>query len=449
VIFRKNNRGARGRPITVSRALTQFALSVLAALVVVAVGGTYALRNASTDEEVRDATQLARAYGKGIVEPLLDDAILGGKRRQQVLQTIDAAVQERILVREGEVKRVKIWTRGGRIVYSDEPRLIDKQYPLDPDDKAVFVTRRADAEVSDLSREENRFEKLFGEKLLEVYFPVRTKDGTMLLFEAYLKYDAVVAGGERIREAIAPVFFAALAVLALLQIPLAWSMARQLREGHRERENLLLRAIEASDAERRRIARDLHDGVVQDLAGVSYNLTAAAGRPEALAPPEAKRALRDGASATRKSMRKLRSLLVEIYPPRLQDQGLEAALADLVTPLIASGINAQLHTSDGIPLSPEVERFLFRAAQEALRNVGAHSKARTVDVRFFTKDGRALLVVEDDGKGFAPEDAARRREGGHFGLAFLADFAADLGGTVDVWSEPGRGTRVAVEVPAQ
>src|SRR2546428_777244 len=111
-----------------------------------------------------------------------------------------------------------------------------------------------------------------------------------------------------------------LLLLFLVQVPLAWSMARGLRQGQEERERLLQRAIDASDAERRRIARDLHDGVVQSLAGVSYSLAAAAERLDG-GPDGADvgRGLRQAAADTPRSQRHLGSPIIEIAPPNLHD----------------------------------------------------------------------------------------------------------------------------------
>ena len=88
-------------------------------------------------------------------------------------------------------------------------------------------------------------------------------------------------------------------LLELVQIPAAWSLARRLRRGQRQRETLLQHAVDASDTERRRIARDLHDGVVQDLAGVSFALAAAARAPEV--PTQTQAVLDDSARAVRDS----------------------------------------------------------------------------------------------------------------------------------------------------
>ena len=136
--------------------------------------------------------------------------------------------------------------------------------------------------------------------------PIRTPSGRPLRYEAYYRSSFISARGRRIFRQFAPVMLGALSLLALTQLPLAWQLARRVGKSQDERERLLKSAIEASDVERRRIARDLHDGVVQDLAGVSYSLSAAAeGAP---APFDAE--LREAAAETRQGIRQLRT------PPR-------------------------------------------------------------------------------------------------------------------------------------
>jgi len=91
-----------------------------------------------------------------------------------------------------------------------------------------------------------------------------------VLFEAYFKYDAVVQAGQAQWRQYAPAALGALVTLELVQIPFAWSMTRRLQQQQREAERLLQHAVDASDAERRRIAADLHDGIVQQLAGSTF-----------------------------------------------------------------------------------------------------------------------------------------------------------------------------------
>jgi signal transduction histidine kinase len=419
--------------------VTQFALAGLAVLAVFGAGALLALRSLGHTEALRDARQFATLAGQGIVEPAIARGLLGGD--PEAIAAVDRIVQERVL---GErVVRVKLWSREGRVLYSDEPRLIGSRYPLDDAKLDVLRTGRTRAELSDLAGPENRFEQGQG-SLYEVYLPVRAPDGTPLLFETYQRTGAVAATGRRIWMPFAALLLASLALLWLVQVPLAWRLDRRLRRTQEAREALLVHAVEASTDERRRIAADLHDGPVQDLAGLSYSLSAAA---QTEASPAARETLERAASGTRDSMRELRSLLVEIHPPNLRASGLEAALTDLLAPLQARGIGTELTVSPDVGLDEETERLVYRAAAEALRNVQRHARATRIRVDVTTSGERVRLEVADDGDGFEPAEREQRRAEGHVGLSLLEELAERAGGRLDVRSAPGRGTTFALELP--
>jgi signal transduction histidine kinase len=301
-----------------------------------------------------------------------------------------------------------------------------------------------DAEVSNLSRPENRFERKY-HKLLEVYYGMRASNGAPVLFELYQRFSSIAASGNRLVRPFLLPMIATMILLELAQIPLALSLARKLRRGQQEREGLLHRALQASEVERRRIARDLHDGPVQDLAGVSYTLSAAS---DELEPVDAEMAstLEQTSRQTRESIRALRTLLVDIYPPRLHSEGLIAAVSDLLSGLSAAGIEVKLDADPHLRLAPKVERVLFRAIQESLRNVLEHSGAASVNVSVRELTGRIVVEVEDDGRGF---DRGSNSDDEHFGLRMLEDLARDNGGGLVIDSVVGRGTTMRLEVPAQ
>ena len=155
-------------------------------------------------------------------------------------------------------------------------------------------------------------------------------------------------------------------MLELVQIPLAWSMARRLQASQQDRERLLRHALDASDAERRRIASDLHDGVVQELTGVSLALAAQGRQRDRSAGNRCSKPRRPSAS----SIKSLRSLLVEIYPPNLQEEGLQSAIGDLLSGLDARGVSTRLDADLGRDrIDLEASASSYRVAQEALRNV--------------------------------------------------------------------------------
>jgi two-component system, NarL family, sensor kinase len=415
------------------RVVLQYALSGVAALILLAAAGVYLLRNVGRDEAIRNAKQVAELAGQSVVEPALTPGVLRGETA--ALARLDRTVRRGVL--GGRIVRVKLWDARGRIVYSDANALIGSRYALGGDEQRALASGRTEAAVSDLSRPENRFERHF-HKLLEVYLPIRGPNGERLLFETYERYSSIAASGRDLWLAFAPAILGTLALLWLVQLPLAWRGARQLREHQRQRELLLQRAIESSELERRRIARDLHDGAVQDLAGVSYSLTAGA---QEVSDPETAALLREAAGGTRRTIRELRSLLVDIYPPDLHRTGLGPALHDLVAPLAPRGIEAGLDVPESLELRPELETLFYRCAQEALRNVVRHSGASRVLISVEADDEQARLVVEDDGRGFDG-----RVEEGHLGLRLLADLSREAGGELELDSSSG-GTRISVRAP--
>jgi len=430
--------GGRDRPAASSRdfrrVVLQYALSGVAALILLGAAGVYLLQHVGRDEAIRNARENAELAGRGVVAPVLTPALLRGD--PAAIAQVDRVVRRGIL--RSRIVRVKIWDASGRIVYSDEHRLIGSRYASGAGELRDLALGQTAAEVSDLSRPENRFERPF-HKLLEVYLVIRGPHGAPLLFETYDRYSSVAASGRKLWLAFVPAILGTLALLWLVQLPLAWRGARQLREHQAQRERLLQRAIESSELERRRIARDLHDGAVQELAGVSYNLTAAA---QEVHNAEAASLLGEAGEATRRTIRELRSLLVDIYPPDLHRTGLGPALRDLVAPLGPRGIEASVDVPDHLVLRAELETLLYRCAQEALRNVVKHSGASHVHVRVETNDDRARLVVTDDGRGF---DGAA--DEGHLGLRVLSDLAHEAGGDLKLDSLPQAGTRVCIEAP--
>jgi signal transduction histidine kinase len=356
---------------------------------------------------------------------------------------LDRAVRTRVL--DKDIVRVRVWRRDGRILYSDRREQVGSRYKLGPDEFKILRDGGVDAEVSNLSAPENRLERRFN-KLLEVYLRVKTPSGEPILFETYQRYDSVSASGRHLLRSFAPALIGALIAFELIQLPLALALARRVRRGHQERAALLQRALDASDMERRRIAADLHDGTVQELVAASYSLAAARERLGSDGGPAA-HALDSAANTTRGAIGELRSLLVDIYPPRLREAGLASVLADLAAHVEERGIHTRVAVPDEVELPDDVSALLYRTAQEAVRNAVAHSGATEVQISLRVADGVATLVVHDDGSGFAPEEALARQEEGHFGLRLLADRVHDEGGKLSIDSTPGQGTRVCAEVP--
>ncbi len=382
-------------------------------------------RNVASQESVRDAVIYAQQAEAMTIRPHLQAGLAAGD--PQAVAALDRVVRQRLL--KDPTVTVRLWASDGTIVYSDKSELIGQKFDLGAEELEVLRDGGTDAEVSDLTKPENRFETAYGE-LVEVYLPTQGPDGTYLL-EVYQRQAFLEAQTATMVRALAPTIVGALAVLAGILLLLAWRMARRLDRDRQQREELLLYAVNASEAERRRIAADLHDGVLQDLAGVSFGLTALAH-----SHPDVEAQLATAADRTRKAVGSLRTLLVDIYPPNLRDAGLTAAIEDL-----ANGLAAQTHLDlqPGLDLDDTSQQAFYRIAREATHNIAKHAQASRVDITLRRFGPEVALEVSDDGHGFVPGEAA----GGHVGLALMNDLAAQVGGELTVTSAPGQGTHVS------
>ena len=417
-----------------------FWLASLIALLSILLIGTFVSGWAAEAEALRDARATTDLLAVSVLEPALEDGLLLGDPGS--IERLDAIVVERVL--SASTLRVKLWTVDGQIVYSDERELIGRTFPLDREEVEALDGGPAVAAVSDLTAPENTFERSDG-KLLEVYRSVVLPNGSRLLFETYSPYSQVTERRSEVWRAFAPITLGAVLLLLLCQLQLVWSLVRRLRTAQDERERLLRRAIDASNDERRRIAGNVHDSVVQGLAGASFVIAGAVEDVERGGLPVVAEDLRAAASGIRESIRGLRSMLVEIYPPSVSVAGLPAVLNDLVAPLRAQGIHATASSPSHVELPRDVEALVFRVAQEALRNVAQHAAASTATVTLDVEPGVVRLEIADDGVGLDVDTALARGEG-HVGMKVLRDLAEEGGALLQVASAPGSGTRVRLEV---
>jgi signal transduction histidine kinase len=410
-------------------------------VVVVATLGVVALRREAENESLRDAGELASAVGRGVIQSQLTAAVVRGD--PAALGRLDKAVRGRVL--SGLIVRVKIWTPQGRILYSDNRRLTGRVYPPDADLQEAFESGRVQVELSDLKGPENVFERPLG-RLVEVYLPLRGPNGERLVAETYQRADRIGAARHRILQAFTPVLLVALLALALAQAPLGWWLTRSQRAQWREREELAQAAHDATDEERRRIAHDLHDGVVQDLAGSAYELRGTADRLATTDEADVYRVLRRGADVSRESMAVLRTLLVDLTSPD-NPGAIAASLETLVRPLRTSGLDVTVVADVEVEPEGSTNELLYRAAREALRNVARHAGATRVTVDLHASRSEARLVIVDDGRGMDTAELAERRAVGHMGLVLLTERVHAVGGQLSISSQPGKGTRVTLSLP--
>ena len=209
------------------------------------------------------------------------------------------------------------------------------------------------------------------------------------------------------------------------------------------------RITRAQENERRRIARELHDDTIQSLIVLLRHLEALATSDEQL-PKTVIQHLKELRELTGDVIRGVRRFSQDLRPSILDDLGLLPALKELTADLNRqAGLRAEFQVVGAKRrLSSEVELTLFRMAQEALNNVRKHAQANKVAITVEFADSAVQMTVQDDGKGFIPPMLTKRlAAAGKLGFIGMYERARLLGGTLVVDSEPGRGTKVIINVP--
>jgi signal transduction histidine kinase/ABC-type uncharacterized transport system substrate-binding protein len=217
------------------------------------------------------------------------------------------------------------------------------------------------------------------------------------------------------------------------------------RASYDEVRDLAGRLISARESERTRIARDLHDDIGQRVASLSIALSRIQRQiPDASNP--ARQSLSDLEQHSTQLSADLRHLSHELHPGALEHLGLLEALRERCDDFKQeSGITVQLDVADAWrDVSDALALCLYRVAQEALRNVATHAKAQNVTISLGQLNGHVMMHVADDGCGFDPTAKSRRLG---LGLVSLNERVHVLGGTLDVTTARGAGTRVAVTLP--
>lgn len=215
-----------------------------------------------------------------------------------------------------------------------------------------------------------------------------------------------------------------------------------LRESGERLQTLSRRLLATQEEERRRLARELHDGLGQSLTAARLHLLALDGR--------AGTARRDALAAVERSLEEVRRIALDLRPAVLDDVGLAAAVRWLADRQArAGGLAVEVRVDDGLAdLAPDVETACFRIAQEATNNVVRHARARTLRVELRQAAAGLELAVSDDGVGFDPAVTRRRAmAASSLGLLGMEERAALLGGSLEVGSRPGAGTCVRARLP--
>jgi len=218
-----------------------------------------------------------------------------------------------------------------------------------------------------------------------------------------------------------------------------------LKNRAEERGELLRRLITAQEEERRRVARELHDELGQELSGTALSIENAR-RTLPRDPQLAMELLERAQSTIAEATERMYDLILGLRPSVLDDLGLAAALrTQCQRTLEPAGITFELETqglSDRLP--PETETVLFRIFQEALTNVLRHAKAGNVRLRLSRNENTVEAEIQDDGIGFDPSDFAASGDEHGLGLLGMRERVEQFGGTIEIQSRPGAGSRIHV-----
>jgi signal transduction histidine kinase len=262
----------------------------------------------------------------------------------------------------------------------------------------------------------------------------------------------------------------AILTVSLVLVPLQMRLARRARlqarqrrreaehsaereaELSAEREELLHDALVASDRERRQLAGDLHDGVIQLVSAVTLRTaTLSRGlRREGGQTPERITAAVEGLDRITVDIQAvtadLRGLMGALAGDEIERGGLTGALSKLLVPLAESGVQVDISVGE-LDCDARVRSLIHRVVQELVRNVAKHAAARRIELTLTEDREEVRLALTDDGQGFDLAALGERQRRGHMGLLLVEQRVQDAGGTLQVTSALGHGTKVVMRLP--
>jgi two-component system NarL family sensor kinase len=419
----------------VRRAVVRFVLTGLLTLAVVAVPSALLMQHIVRQHTLEGLETTTTLMADDMIAPLIDAAFLAGDA--QAVAVVDQVARGRIA--GGSVRRITIWDGTGRVLYSDAGDLVGRRFADHEWTDQLLADWQPVAVVEQHGDGRSDYE-FDGGEYVEVYAPFQATTGQPLIFEAYYPVAVVHRQQRELLLRLLPVGLGTLVVFQLAQLPLAARLASRVQNLQRSRARLVRQAAAASDLERRRIARDLHDDVIQGLAGLGYELESLSERADPAQRDDLVRAGR----VLRSNVAGLRGMLTEIYPTDLDGLGLPAAVEGLAERLRDRGIEVRTDVADDLPLGRSTATLAYRVVREALGNALKYADPRVVTVQATVHDAQLAVEVADDGSGFDPGVPPRR---GHIGLQLIRDSVHELGGTVRVDSAPGAGTRLTATIP--
>ncbi|MEP7191264.1 MAG: histidine kinase [Actinomycetota bacterium] len=392
----------------------------------------------ATREALQDAGSKGYAIGN-LIGPLIDAKVraqVPGAGRE-LTEVMDKRMSD------GSVIHIKMWDRNGTVFWSDEKQLMGQRFPFTDDEEQLFGTQQVTAEVSHLAKAENAGERKAGE-LIEVYAGARDADLQPMVFEVYFSSDSIRHDQQTIFGNYLRVVMAALLIFALAVLPLGLLLARRVERGLAQGSSWMRHAVLESDLERRRIAQELHEGVIQDLAGLRYTLpTLQMQLADDSVAASAREITQRIAEILRHDVASLRSMITDIYPPDLEGTGFASALQDLANNAMERGVQVEVEMAPDLTVPVDTARLAHRVVREGLRNVAKHAQATAAKVEVRRESQRLLVSVSDNGRGLQATPSPE----GHLGLHLLEDTVRDLGGQLTLRPSPSGGAVLEASFP--
>lgn len=411
-------------------AIVRFLLAGIVVLLIVAVPVSFWVRTVSRELAMDNVVELTQRLADYTISPVANQALMN---RDPVAL---ATVEERLApwMSDGWITRIKIWSADGTILYSDVADLIGSSFPVGQRKQDLLAGGPATVSIGPQDEDENEFESHRGD-LVEVYVISHNQNLAPMIFEVYFDISVVQAPDRQVLLGMIPVLLVSMAVLQGAQLVPGIRLAKQLQKRQRERRAILQRGIEAGERERVRLARDLHDDIIQDLAGLGYALESM---------PEPASGIRPSV-VLQSSIQKLRAITSELYSSPVTGQQLPDALGLLVERTRSLGIRTTVAVDESLKIEDHQATVIHRIAREAMVNVIKHSHAKNACLRLERHGRHWRLTVGDDGVGFDTETYATPS---HFGLRMMADIAETADARLELVSSVGGGTNIIVNVPA-
>jgi two-component system NarL family sensor kinase len=224
------------------------------------------------------------------------------------------------------------------------------------------------------------------------------------------------------------------------------SLFRELEDKEEALQRMVKRTVAAQEEERRRVATEIHDGVTQQLISIWYRVQACERLLERDVPA-ARAELEEAKSLIGEALNEARAAIYDLRPATLDDLGLVPAIEALARRTFGPEVEVNVATDIQPPLATHLETALYRICQELLNNVRKHAGAGHVEVNVKSEREEIRMIVIDDGKGFDVDAYRSLRPETSFGLAGVNERIEMVGGTFDLSSESGRGTRAEVRIP--